>query len=393
MKKIFFFLLLYVMMNRTRGQVIAWDFNGATGDETVIAPTTADPHLTVSAISRGAGVNAAALTNAYSANSWGAVNLTDAIAANEYFQFSLQVNANYQVSLATLNANFRRSGTGPNALQWQYSLDGFASPGINIGTAISYTGTATNGDAQAPVNLTGISSLQNLPAGTIITIRLYGWGASALSGSFALGRLTGNDLAVGGTNIVVPVQLTSFNGYNEGRFNQLRWSTATELNNLGFEVQCSATGIQYSPVGFIPSLAQGGNSNTPLYYSFRDTVRGGSQQYYRLRQVDIDRHSKLSPVLLLKSEKPLQFTIDALFPMPAIDKLNVSVQAPVKDRATVIVMDLSGRIMLSKKVPVETGNNIVSIDISRLNKGVYVMKLLWSEGNGLSRVFIKGNDK
>ncbi|MEO6613506.1 MAG: T9SS type A sorting domain-containing protein [Chitinophagaceae bacterium] len=390
MKKICFFLLFCLMMNRICAQVIAWDFIGAIGDETAVAPTTVDPHLTASSISRGTGINAAALANAYSANSWGAVNLPDAIVANEYFQFSVQVNTGYQAFLATLNANFRRSATGPNSFQWQYSLDGFTTAGLNMGAAISYTGTATAGDAQATVNLTGISSLQNLPAGTIITLRLYGWGASALSGSFALGRLAGNDLAIGGSNIVVPVLLSSFTGTNEGRFNRLRWSTATELNNLGFEVQRSATGIQYNVIGFVNSLASAGNSNNSLDYSFIDTTPAGTKQYYRLRQVDIDNHSKLSPILLIKGEKPLLVTIDALFPNPAADKVNVSLMAPANDKFTIIVMDINGRTMLRQNGSVETGNTIVTIDISRLNKGFYFLKLVCG-GEVLNKRFIKGN--
>ncbi|MCW5898163.1 MAG: T9SS type A sorting domain-containing protein [Flavobacteriales bacterium] len=125
--------------------------------------------------------------------------LAGAQSGNKYLQFSITANTGWQVSLSTLDANFRRSSTGPNAFQWQYSLDGFATAGVNAGAEISYTGTATNGDAQAQIDLSAIAALQNVAAGTTITFRLFGWGASATGGTFAIGRLAGNDLAIGGT--------------------------------------------------------------------------------------------------------------------------------------------------------------------------------------------------
>ncbi len=55
-------------------------------------------------------------------------------------------------------------------------------------------------DAKLQIDLIGsTAALQNVPNSTVITIRLYGWGATMTTGTFALGRLAGNDLAIGGT--------------------------------------------------------------------------------------------------------------------------------------------------------------------------------------------------
>ena len=193
-------LLVAIMIGHfASSQILAWDFNGAAGNETSLASTTTNANLASSSVTRGSGVVATALANAFSANSWDNASLAVAITNNDYFQFTVTVNTGFTVSLSTLDAAFRRSSTGPNAFQWQYSLDGFSTAGINIGSSISYTLTTSNGDAQAQINLSGISALQNVPNGTVITIRLYGWGASAPAGTFALGRISGNDLAIGGT--------------------------------------------------------------------------------------------------------------------------------------------------------------------------------------------------
>lgn len=179
-------------------QIVAWEFNGNAGNEATVNATTNNANLNTVVISRGAGVFASNLSNAYSSNGWASNSLANAITANDYYQFAISANAGYDVSLSTLDVNFRRSGTGPTDFQWQYSLDGFSTAGVNIGSAINYTSNPTNGTAQTQLNLSGIGALQNVATGTTITIRLFGWNGSG-GGTFALGRLSGDDLAIGGT--------------------------------------------------------------------------------------------------------------------------------------------------------------------------------------------------
>lgn len=187
-------------LTSAKAQILAWEFNGAAGNETTIASTTTDANLNSSSVSRGAGINASSLGNAFSSTDFTVSGtFTDAVNNNDYMQFTVNAKSGYKVSLSTLDVNFRRSASGPNTFQWQYSLDGFSTAGINIGSAISYTTNPTNGTAQTQIDLSVISALQNVTNATTITLRLYGYGASANTGTFAFGRLSGNDLAIGGT--------------------------------------------------------------------------------------------------------------------------------------------------------------------------------------------------
>lgn len=176
-------------------QIAAWELNGNNGDETTVAATTLNGNLAATSISRGGGVSPSALGNAFSSSNWS----TGSLSSTDYYQFTIQANSGYQVSLSTLDVNFRRSSTGPNTFQWQYSLNGFSTTGTNIGSAISYTATSTNGTAQTQISLSSISALQNVGSSTTITFRLYGYSAGASGGTFAIGRLSGNDLAIGGS--------------------------------------------------------------------------------------------------------------------------------------------------------------------------------------------------
>ncbi|HWR32050.1 MAG TPA: T9SS type A sorting domain-containing protein [Chitinophagaceae bacterium] len=183
----------------------------------------------------------------------------------------------------------------------------------------------------------------------------------------------------GGT---LPVSLTNFSGYKEGYSNKLRWTTASENNNKGFEVQRSTDGTSFAAIGFVLSQAPGGSSTTQLDYTFIDNQITGSTQLYRLRQVDIDNHSKLSSIVRIKGEKPVTLTIDHLFPNPASTVVNVMIDAPNRDRATLIITDITGRQMSQQIVSIETGSNTIPVDISRLNRGTY--RVILVRGNNFS---------
>ncbi|MXV17064.1 gliding motility-associated C-terminal domain-containing protein [Hufsiella ginkgonis] len=202
----------FVTLNATTmalpATITAWELAGAAGNEVSIAPTSLNTNLNTTSFTRGAGVTASALGNAFSASNFTASGtFADAVANNKYIQFTVNARTGFNTSLTSLDAAFRRSGTGPNKYQWQYSLNGFATAGVNIGSEVSYTLTSANGDAQPQLSLAGIAALQNVPATTTITFRVYAYGATATGGTFAVGRIPGNDL-----NLVGVVQAGSGGG-------------------------------------------------------------------------------------------------------------------------------------------------------------------------------------
>lgn len=174
----------------------------------------------------------------------------------------------------------------------------------------------------------------------------------------------------------LPITLLSFSGYKQGNVNILRWTTANEADNLGFELQRSLDGINYTAIGFVNSLAPGGNSSSQLNYFFTDNNPVSDKQYYRLRQVDIGGYSKFSGIILIKGDKPGALNIDGMFPNPASNTINVIVATPDRSLITLVVTDINGRTLIQKVANVGTGSNTIPIDISRLNNGSYLVKLL-----------------
>jgi hypothetical protein len=254
-------------------------------------------------------------------------------------------SGNQQLSVA-----FTAGATGGSALtNYKFSIDG----GSNW-TAVSPASTSS------PVVITGLTN------GTAYNVQIRA--VNAAGDGAATGSTQGTPTA--GT---LPATLLSFSGYKNGVRNQLRWLTASEVNNSGFEVQRSADGINYQSIGFVNSLAVGGNSQTQLKYSFTDANPNGLKQYYRLKQMDIDGRSTLSNILLIQGDKPSAFEIALVYPNPSRGQVTVLLNAPENKSVTIRLIDLAGRTLQTKQINALAGNNSIPFDISNLAKGQYLI--------------------
>jgi hypothetical protein len=100
------------------------------------------------------------------------------------------------------------------------------------------------------------------------------------------------------TTTAVPVEMTSFTASMQGANSAiLKWNTATEVNNNGFEIERRAVNsdqssvISWQKVGFV---AGAGTSNAPKDYSFTDNGLTPGMHVYRIKQIDNDGIFKYS---------------------------------------------------------------------------------------------------
>ena len=186
----------------------------------------------------------------------------------------------------------------------------------------------------------------------------------------------GSDEQDGFNAIALPIGLLSFSGRKDGAVNQLRWTTGTEQNNKGFEVQRSSDGFGYLAIGFVNSNTASGNSSVELLYNFTDNNPPGGKQFYRLRQLDLDNQSKLSRIITISGNRSPLLAIAALFPNPAGSQLNVLIDVPARQKLTLVILDLTGRRLIQRSVNVEVGTNSIVVNISKLTKGTYLVKFI-----------------
>ncbi|HTN36908.1 MAG TPA: T9SS type A sorting domain-containing protein, partial [Arachidicoccus sp.] len=147
----------------------------------------------------------------------------------------------------------------------------------------------------------------------------------------------------------------------------LRWPTYTEANNKGFQVQESSDGVKFVNSHFVPSLGRNGNSSAPLLYSF-DAGAISGVRYFRLRQLNYNGSSTGSNVIRLQ-EANTRFHLTA-YPNPARNNINVHVEGKMAANPRIIVVDFSGRVLISREL---TGSD-AKVDLSSLAAGIYLIK-------------------
>ncbi|MFN8246365.1 MAG: hypothetical protein U0T56_08310 [Ferruginibacter sp.] len=275
-----------------RGQIVAWQLNGATGSEATFNANTINANLNTSTLTRTGSVTASALANAFGSSNYPGSTASpgtraDAVNNNRGFNFTISAKAGYKVSLSTLNVRFRRSGTGPNAFVWRWSTDG--TNFTDITPDISYTSTTTGGDAQTQINLSGISALQNVASGTTIYFRLNAWGAAAAtvgSGTFAIGRSLTNgatdySLAIGGTVAVLanPPTVTTTTASGITTTGASSGGNVTDDGGASVSAKGVAYGTSSSPI-ITGSITTDGNG-TGSYTSTLSGLSVNTRYYYR----------------------------------------------------------------------------------------------------------------
>ncbi len=220
MKKIAFHLFASALIvasaisSANAGAIAAWDFSGIAGAVGYFGPSpmaaaSTDANVTVGGLTRGSGIATTATGASYA---WGGhdfqnASASAAIAGNDYATFSVTANSGYELAISGFSAyNIRHSGTGPNTGLWQYSLNGVDF--TDIGTSFSYGAVTTSaGNTMAAVDLSGISALQHVAAGSTVTFRIASWGGSGASGTWYLNdpsKTTAADFTVNGTTSAVP---------------------------------------------------------------------------------------------------------------------------------------------------------------------------------------------
>ncbi len=111
----------------------------------------------------------------------------------------------------------------------------------------------------------------------------------------------------------VPVELSSFTAFSQNGNVVLEWSTKSETNNFGFEIQRRSTEENFKKIGFVP-----GSGTTTLlnHYNYTDTDLPANTYFYRLKQLDHDGIFEFSEIKSVILTSPTDFTLEQNFPNP-----------------------------------------------------------------------------
>ncbi|MGB2867716.1 MAG: T9SS type A sorting domain-containing protein [Bacteroidota bacterium] len=140
---------------------------------------------------------------------------------------------------------------------------------------------------------------------------------------------------------VLPVQLTSFTATASRLSAKLQWSTASEVNNYGFDVERRSLGSSsWTKVGFV---AGAGASSAARQYSYIDQAPAG-RYAYRLKQINADgsfQYYGNAEVEL--GLMPKELSLNPNYPNPFNPSTTVEFVVPENGHASLKVYDIVGR--------------------------------------------------
>ena len=168
----------------------------------------------------------------------------------------------------------------------------------------------------------------------------------------------------------LPVTFLNFDGKISGTAALLSWSTATEDNNKGFDIERSEDGQRFMSIGFVAGV---GTSSVINNYTFSDVKVASGSNYYRLRQEDIDNNYSYSSIIRLNYSKFNWFISGS----PITSNSWIQLQLDKETNVAIRILSANGDVISTvNKGRLSAGNYSVPLNFNTKSNGVYIVQLI-----------------
>ena len=249
-----------------------------------------------------------------------------------------------------------------------YSSDVIFSANVTPAPAI---GTIT-------VDFPAGNTLSTFPGNVAMRVRTAG---NVSVGSYTI-TITGNGpngtpvhkrtvtLVVG---LVIPVELSAFNASVSKNNVRLDWTTATELNNLGFDIQRKSSDGNFESLDFVSGK---GTTTEVNNYSFTDTKVDAGNYTYRLMQKDYDGSFAYSNEVEVEINLPLEYSLEQNYPNPFNPTTTIVYSIPEDNFVTIKLYDILGNEVITLvNDQKQAGRYEMLYNASNIASGVYYYQI------------------
>ncbi len=180
---------------------------------------------------------------------------------------------------------------------------------------------------------------------------------------------------------VIPVELISFSVSVKANSIALFWSTASEMNNHGFEIQrASADGsnnFEWTAIGFVNG---NGTTTEKNNYSFIDRSPLTGTSYYRLKQIDLDGTSRIFEAEMVEFGPVNDYSLEQNYPNPFNPSTTIKYSIPDAGYVNLTVYNMLGSevaVLVNENKDAGTHSVEFSTEKSEFNlgSGVYIYTL------------------
>ncbi len=172
---------------------------------------------------------------------------------------------------------------------------------------------------------------------------------------------------------IVPVELSAFTANVNKNTVTLNWTTESELNNNGFEVQRKFADDQFVTIGIVKGA---GTTSNRTQYSYTDVDLVDGNYYYRLKQVDFSGNYEYSDEIFVEVNAPTVFGIEQNYPNPFNPTTNIKYSVTEPSMVKLAVYNLLGEeVSVLKNEYMTSGTFNAAFDAASLPSGIYICKL------------------
>ncbi len=146
--------------------------------------------------------------------------------------------------------------------------------------------------------------------------------------------------------MVLPVELIAFDAVVDGQTVILTWETASETDNLGFEIQYLRP--EEGPFAIddwtVAGFAEGrGTTDRGSVYRYELNDLSFGRHFFRLKQIDLNGAVEYSEMVEMEIDLPAAFTLGDAYPNPFYSDATIALAVNRAQTVRVEVFDLAGR--------------------------------------------------
>jgi PKD repeat protein len=171
----------------------------------------------------------------------------------------------------------------------------------------------------------------------------------------------------------VPVELSLFKASVSDGEVELKWETATEINNSGFEIERSLNNNNFEKIAF---LLGNGTTTEKHKYAYSDKPNADGNISYRLKQIDFNGDINYSNTIKVEYNLPKEFSLKQNYPNPFNPSTKISYSIPVDSKVILGIYNLLGQqvaLLINKEVP--AGKYDTDFSAGKLTSGTYFFRI------------------
>lgn len=161
-----------------------------------------------------------------------------------------------------------------------------------------------------------------------------------------------------------------------GRDIELSWTTSNELNNNEFLIERRLEGGVFEEVEQIKSKGDSESEQSYIYHDLKPNHFSGSRITYRIRQVDYDGQSSVSPMVEAHIDELTAYSLE-LYPNPFTDVLRIEMPEASKEGYRLALRDINGSLIQEEHIAGATAGEVVTwYPPGNIPSGTYLVELM-----------------